>query len=193
MQRQALGLTQRDAADAIPCSVSFYNDVENGRKYPATERLPDWSRALKITVGAMFGESPPRREVHAVDIRGSIDGSRIVPRRRREASQIQVPAAWLQAAREYWALEVSGAGYRDLALADGDVLIIDKGVTPRSGDLVLCGSPAGSTWLATCAQLHEQIVVPNRGANGMIQGLVSIADVDVLGVVRHVARLGHTE
>ena len=58
--RLAAGLSFRDAADQIGCSISSVYDWETGKSCPSAERLGKLADAYRVSVDILMGRTPPR-------------------------------------------------------------------------------------------------------------------------------------
>jgi transcriptional regulator with XRE-family HTH domain len=65
--RQALGLTQEDAADATGISSEFYGRIERGKTLPSVPTLVQLAAALRISTDSLLGlerASAPQTRSH---------------------------------------------------------------------------------------------------------------------------------
>jgi transcriptional regulator with XRE-family HTH domain len=82
--RQAQGLTQEDAADAVGVSSEFYARIERGRTLPSTPTLASIASALNVSADVLLGlEDLPSRKRTPITIEDR--SAKLVIRRLRDA------------------------------------------------------------------------------------------------------------
>lgn len=61
-ERERLGMTQADLADAVGVRQGFISKLENGSRVPSAARLPAYAEALRIDVNTLYEEDVTRQE-----------------------------------------------------------------------------------------------------------------------------------
>ena len=119
-------------------------------------RLPHRARALEVlkppqgagapapaaaaeagnVVRAPFGQAKPRTEDAEVPLLGRIAAGTPISAIQHETDQLTVPASMLSGG-EHFALEVNGDSMIEEGILDGDVVIVRRGDTADTGDIVV--------------------------------------------------------
>lgn len=83
--------------------------------------------------------------------------------------------------------KLSGDSMQDLGLFDGDMLIVDRSVPPRSGDVVLAWAQGGFTVKTLQVRRRRAFLVPANPVYAELELLEDAGD-RIWGVVVHVIR-----
>lgn len=166
-------------------SFSEMGEILGLRSKNAVSKLVKSLEEMKVLERDKKGRLLPRSISHPVRILGTVEAGFPSPAEEELADNISLDDLLIQNRQATFLLKVSGDSMMDAGILPGDMVIVDRGQTPKSGDIVI--AEVDGAWTMKYLRKRGEIVVLIP-ANPKYKPIRPKNELKVAGVVTAVVR-----